>query len=103
MDDLAAALFDALYEQRLVVAMASVALGVCIGIVAWRRGWLDAARRHPSRSAALIASLFAVGAPLTWYLASPIWIRTSLVDRKSTRLNSSHVEISYAVFCLKKK
>src|SRR5690625_6579063 len=25
------------------------------------------------------------------------------VDRKSTRLNSSHVAISYAVFCLKKK
>src|SRR5690349_21939651 len=29
--------------------------------------------------------------------------RTSLIDRKSTRLNSSHVENSYAVFCLKKK
>src|SRR5690349_22072254 len=29
--------------------------------------------------------------------------RTLLLDRKSTRLNSSHVEISYAVFCLKKK
>src|SRR5690625_7084622 len=27
----------------------------------------------------------------------------NLVDRKSTRLNSSHVAISYAVFCLKKK
>src|SRR5690625_5864775 len=27
----------------------------------------------------------------------------SLTDRKSTRLNSSHVAISYAVFCLKKK
>src|SRR5438874_9048968 len=26
-----------------------------------------------------------------------------VIDRKSTRLNSSHVEISYAVFCLKKK
>ena len=25
------------------------------------------------------------------------------VDRKSTRLNSSHITISYAVFCLKKK
>src|SRR5690606_40314544 len=25
------------------------------------------------------------------------------IDRKSTRLNSSHVKISYAVFCLKKK
>src|SRR5690554_7710352 len=29
--------------------------------------------------------------------------RASWVDRKSTRLNSSHVRISYAVFCLKKK
>src|SRR5699024_11719667 len=28
---------------------------------------------------------------------------TRNVDRKSTRLNSSHVSISYAVFCLKKK
>src|SRR5699024_12188404 len=28
---------------------------------------------------------------------------TALEDRKSTRLNSSHVSISYAVFCLKKK
>src|SRR5690625_6573568 len=27
----------------------------------------------------------------------------ALLDRKSTRLNSSHVAISYAVFCLKKK
>src|SRR5690625_6770009 len=29
--------------------------------------------------------------------------RHALKDRKSTRLNSSHVAISYAVFCLKKK
>src|SRR3712207_9488877 len=28
---------------------------------------------------------------------------TGLLDRKSTRLNSSHANISYAVFCLKKK
>src|SRR5690625_5969567 len=39
----------------------------------------------------------------------PEILRTSLasvilqIDRKSTRLNSSHVAISYAVFCLKKK
>src|SRR5690349_22453639 len=31
------------------------------------------------------------------------YCRSSRRDRKSTRLNSSHVEISYAVFCLKKK
>src|SRR5690554_7029398 len=30
-------------------------------------------------------------------------INTLFKDRKSTRLNSSHVRISYAVFCLKKK
>src|SRR5690625_5606507 len=29
--------------------------------------------------------------------------RVNIPDRKSTRLNSSHVAISYAVFCLKKK
>src|SRR2546422_4760835 len=29
--------------------------------------------------------------------------RTNVLDRKSTRLNSSHGYISYAVFCLKKK
>src|SRR2546427_1265670 len=33
-----------------------------------------------------------------WYAAYP-----ALTDRKSTRLNSSHSQISYAVFCLKKK
>src|SRR3712207_7411373 len=30
-------------------------------------------------------------------------IKSQLKDRKSTRLNSSHANISYAVFCLKKK
>src|SRR5476651_2847158 len=34
----------------------------------------------------------------------PIWFAIIVViDRKSTRLNSSHANISYAVFCLKKK
>src|SRR6266702_6519390 len=35
-----------------------------------------------------------------WQSSNPRNYRT---DRKSTRLNSSHVAISYAVFCLKKK
>src|SRR5699024_12241212 len=33
----------------------------------------------------------------------PLTPRWCPLDRKSTRLNSSHVSISYAVFCLKKK
>src|SRR5947208_13131596 len=45
----------------------------------------------------------------TWGLAGtsqPIWrmsFTSPTIDRKSTRLNSSHQIISYAVFCLKKK
>src|SRR5438874_6531957 len=35
--------------------------------------------------------------------ATSVVLTKVLLDRKSTRLNSSHVEISYAVFCLKKK
>src|SRR5207302_4612838 len=32
-----------------------------------------------------------------------LFVTSTPLDRKSTRLNSSHVKISYAVFCLKKK
>src|SRR5690606_41271708 len=46
------------------------------------------------------------GRPLLMHnpLHGLVWPREQNVrDRKSTRLNSSHVKISYAVFCLKKK
>src|SRR5262245_62646974 len=36
-------------------------------------------------------------------IAAPLPARPQHQDRKSTRLNSSHLGISYAVFCLKKK
>src|SRR5207245_11121959 len=42
-------------------------------------------------------------ASLFWRLRRATSIETGLLDRKSTRLNSSHGSISYAVFCLKKK
>src|SRR5207249_8708563 len=35
--------------------------------------------------------------------AEEVMLAETILDRKSTRLNSSHVSISYAVFCLKKK
>src|SRR5256885_8136017 len=37
------------------------------------------------------------------YEVAAIYVALSQKDRKSTRLNSSHLVISYAVFCLKKK
>src|SRR5437867_13407380 len=44
-----------------------------------------------------------VNAPITGLSSRANKSEGSLVDRKSTRLNSSHRTISYAVFCLKKK
>src|SRR3712207_7368563 len=56
--------------------------GITAGTVAWQR---------VQAALVLLAGLAAAGAGV-WF-----------ADRKSTRLNSSHANISYAVFCLKKK
>src|SRR2546422_7065642 len=44
-----------------------------------------------------------VGAIVKFAMENPKKIANFTIDRKSTRLNSSHGYISYAVFCLKKK
>src|SRR5690625_5555222 len=48
----------------------------------------------------LMLIAIAIGSGATWWTARRVAMTE---DRKSTRLNSSHVAISYAVFCLKKK
>src|SRR3712207_2227732 len=48
----------------------------------------------------LETSVIAIDKELTKMVLVPHGVR---IDRKSTRLNSSHANISYAVFCLKKK
>src|SRR5699024_11856691 len=71
----------------------------------------DMVRFHKERGAKVTIALKRVPNPLEFgiiivdeqgriqrFLEQPTW-----GDRKSTRLNSSHVSISYAVFCLKKK
>src|SRR2546430_4559452 len=45
----------------------------------------------------------AVGVRLLTFFAGRLALLLHHLDRKSTRLNSSHSQISYAVFCLKKK
>src|SRR2546422_4693789 len=52
----------------------------------------------------IFAALFRVPAIERYVCSSPSeTVKRSTLDRKSTRLNSSHGYISYAVFCLKKK
>src|SRR5690606_41660167 len=60
----------------------------------------------PSRTDSIV-DLVVPTSRMIWASFSSGWLRTSHLmalgrsDRKSTRLNSSHVKISYAVFCLK--
>jgi hypothetical protein len=62
-----------------------IAIGLLIGLVAlvWigrRRGWAAVARRHPRRTLGAVLVLLVVGLPIGWYLGSPLFIRTSLVE-----------------------
>src|SRR5437660_3306237 len=51
----------------------------------------------------MTSEIFASGGTVEKYIGDAIFAVFGLPDRKSTRLNSSHVAISYAVFCLNKK
>ena len=78
--DIANDIARTLYELRIPVALASIGILVGAVVVAHRRGWFAAARRHPGRTAIVGAALLAVMVPAGWYLGSPIFIRTSLVE-----------------------
>ncbi len=80
LDDLSQAFFGALYTYRLPIALGSVVAVIGATLVAWRRGWFRAARRHPGRSGMVLAVALVIGLPLTYYLASPIWVRSELVE-----------------------
>src|SRR5688500_19811071 len=59
-----------------------------------RRACIDSQRRRDLLVRIAFGVVHQEHRPTSW---------RKLVDRKSTRLNSSHLVISYAVFCLKKK
>src|SRR3712207_7487047 len=58
---------------------------------------------HVSGSVATIAISFVLITTIRRLIHKSIPMISPHLDRKSTRLNSSHANISYAVFCLKKK
>src|SRR5947209_10632253 len=59
--------------------------------------------RGGSRSIAFCGPLLLAGGQVERDYGTPAIVLATGKDRKSTRLNSSHANISYAVFCLKKK
>src|SRR5438034_9183039 len=88
-----ALLGDSLRSIRFIPALASSLLIVQTAAIARELG----GRRY----ALLLSAVCALIAPQ--YLSNGSLLGTNCLDRKSTRLNSSHTVISYAVFCLKKK
>src|SRR3712207_7945749 len=68
---------------------------------------------RPGGDIDLLGALICLLAPISWAIGSlyargaiapgSLLLGSGMQDRKSTRLNSSHANISYAVFCLKKK
>jgi hypothetical protein len=96
--DIANDVAHTLYEFRIPVAIASVALTILAAVVAYRLGWLAAARHHPRRTGSLAAAVLAVALPVAWYLGSPIFIRTSLVEAEPTVKPSAAVAPSATPF-----
>src|SRR5437870_9097465 len=58
---------------------------------------------HPAKMTARLQAATTSGKPILLRVDYDAGHGIGSTDRKSTRLNSSHVAISYAVFCLKKK
>lgn len=78
-----------LYEFRIPVAIGSILGAIAVIALARRLGWFAAARRHPGRTAVLAVAFLAVTGPVGWYLGSPIFIRTELVEPEPVAVASS--------------
>jgi hypothetical protein len=73
-------LLAAVYQYRVPLAVVSIAGALALAAVAWRAGWIAALARRPRLAGALVGMALVVGLPLAWYLASPLFIRTELVE-----------------------
>ena len=78
LGDLGSALLSVLYANPVAVAVLGLLGLVLLAIVARRRSWDAAARRHPRRTAALLAILVVTTMPIGWYLASPLVLSASI-------------------------
>ena len=84
--ELQRAFFDAIYTYRLVVGLAAGVFAVGAALVAWRLGWFGAARRYPARAGILLVIGLAIALPLGYYVASPLWIRTELIEPETVAI-----------------
>jgi len=82
--DLERAFATSLYPLRVPIAIGLAVALIGLVWVARRRGWFATARRHPGRTVVLAALVLAIALPTGWYLGSPLFVRTSLVEAAPT-------------------
>jgi hypothetical protein len=90
---------ERLFATSLYPLRVPIAIGLSLGVIgllllARRRGWFAAARRHRRRSVAIGVVVLAIGLPVAWYLGSPLFIRTELIERAPAALTESNAPAS---------
>src|SRR3712207_7126455 len=88
--------YTTLFRSKTQCGIVWMAMAMMVSTRLWLGGVISTRRDQ-----ALITRLVQIIAACA--LVAPLLVVVDGLDRKSTRLNSSHANISYAVFCLKKK
>jgi hypothetical protein len=86
--DLERAFAAAIYPNRVAVAVGLLVLLAAVALIARRRGWYAAARRHPGRTVAILVPVLAITLPLGWYLGSPLFL-SNRVDEPAPVLSGA--------------
>jgi hypothetical protein len=75
---------NVIFPNLVPVAIAVLLGGIALLVVAKQRRWDRTVRAHPRRAAAILIPILAVGLPVTWVLASPLFIRSELIEPTPT-------------------
>ena len=80
LGDLGGGLLALLYDYRYLAMALGAAAVIGVLLLARRYHWTSIARRHPLAGGVAAVAAVVVFAPVVWYLLSPIWIRTELIE-----------------------
>ena len=83
-------LIDDIYPYRWLIAILAVVALSLLVTVAYRYGWHLALQRHKLRTALVTVPLLLVAIPLSYYLLSPLWTRTTVFEESPLALAASN-------------
>ncbi len=76
--DLGSTVLGAAVAAPLLALLVVAAIVLALAATARRLGWIQAARRHPRATVAIVVPLLAIALPLGWYLTSPLVLSASI-------------------------